>query len=163
MSIINLSIEGTGVEQHTDASFNLTGDTPSDPDNASWDPARHVVTYPAEPADGGGLFDPAQVLKVDDTHAYVTHIQIVSIKGGAFTWTVDVTSGLEDGDASKIDDPARDQEIAAGSDNVHLRANVELLPQQKIRITTSGVGASDTVRAIVHFSKTHSGGGRLIA
>ena len=158
MSVIPLSTEATGIQHSVPAASNLTGVRAANGD-AAFSTARHVIVHPVETGNGGGVFLPADDLAATSNHAYCTHLQLFSSAG--FGWTAYVTSGLGDGTLATIDDPAHDQVIATGSNNAHVRTNVELLRGQAIRVVTTG--GSAVIYAICHFSETSGDSGRLIS
>lgn len=158
MSIVPLSTEALGIQHSAPAGSDLTGIRAAN-GPAVFSSERQVLVHPEEAGDGGGLFLPSDDVAPTNNHAYCTHIQLFS--SAAFAWTIYVTSGLGDGSATTLDNPNKDQAIATGSDNSHVRTNVELLPGQAIRIVTTTATAD--VYAIVHFSETSGDSGRLIS
>lgn len=153
MTQVRLGANAVGIEHVADGA-DFTGVVSSDND-PNYNGDRGVLEHDPVTVDGEGLFDPHQY--VDRDNPYCTFIQIISDGN----WTIYVTSGLEDGTEDQVDAPANDQEIATGTGNVHYRMNIELLPQQKIRIVTTG--NTITARAIVHFANTLNCGGRMIS
>jgi len=158
MSVVPLSTEAVGVQHSVSAGNNIAGDQPDNGD-AVFDLARQVLVHPEEAGGGGGYFRPADSLLMGDNHAFVTRVHVLSTAG--FNWTINVTSGFGDGVGLDGDAPLFDATLASGSDSASVLVNLELLPGQAIRVTTSG--ATTAVFAIVHFSETSGDHGRMNA
>lgn len=157
MSKIPIGDGAVGVQHSVPASNNFSGELPAG--TPAYVPTREVLAYPVEGGNGGGLFFPVDPLIPGPQHAFCTHVQLFSAAG--FSWTVDITSGLKDGDATHVDDPLHDQELENGSGNAHVRVMRELLPGQGVRVVTTG--ASAIVYAIFHVTITVGSGGRVVA
>lgn len=161
MSLINLSVESIGVRHIVTGTNNMTGVLPTN-GAPTYDRVRHVLEYPAEATTGAGLFVPTLLFTNIKDHAYCPQILLLAASG-VFTYSVAVTSGFGDGDATTIDAPAHDAVIASGSGvtNLLLKPNIELLPGQGIRVLMNTASATHT--AIVYFCLTMGDGGRMIS
>lgn len=157
MTTVRLGANAIGIEHAVDAGSTMTGVVSADT-NPNYINDREVIQHAQLAGNGEGLVDPHPY--ISSGNPYCTFAQIIST--GAVNWSVYVTSGMGDGDATTIDDPSRDQEIATGTGNAHIRMNVELLPGQFIRVISGAAGA-DPMRVIIHFVATLNCGGRLIS
>lgn len=130
----------------------------------TWAVARPDDTLDADSTggsaqDGNGLFDFESVFRVP--HTSTVWLTAVYIKTDA-AWTAAITSGLDSGDATTLDETAEDIVVASGTGSGYEKLNIEIPHNCRLRITTTGNVAEDSwFRAQV--TLTTSDHGRLIS
>lgn len=156
---VTLCLEAVGVQQSVEATYKFSGVRPLGA--ATWSAPRNtVITAPPSAADGGGLFVPEDVFSQVNGNVYCTYFQIMS--AAAVTWTLYLTSGFGDGDATTKDDPVHDIALANGTAATNVRVMHELLPQQALRLVVTGTPTA-AIYAIANFTATTGDYGRIIA
>ena len=166
---VTLCLEAVGVQQSVAATFKFTGVRPLEDGAAAaatWDKDRNtvIIASPADatpdPIDGGGLFFPDDVFSQIAGNVFCTHFQIMS--SAAVTWTLYLTSGFGDGDATTKDDPVHDIALANGTAAANVKVMQELLPQQALRLVVTG-SPTAAIYAVANFTATTGDYGRIIA
>jgi len=154
-SNVQLGAESIGVEHSVAGGNAITGELSAGA--YTWDIDRGVAVFPELASAGEGLIDLRDFKRNGTT--YCTFVQVICDAG--LSWSVSLTSGLGDGSATEVDDPAYDMELASDSGSAVVRINQECLPTQLLRFTAAA-GASPT-KVIAMICKTNGSGGRLIS
>lgn len=108
---------------------------------------------------GNGLYDPKAVFSdVRGKSFWITGVHIITDTA----WTLYVTSGLDDGDATTIDDPVNDVALLRSTGGLLQSISVELPVNSRVRVVTDTAVGVDS-RFCVRFTLTSNEAGRLIA
>lgn len=114
----------------------LAGQVPA---TSTYVPGRGSVVLSDDVATHNGLIMPERLFRASSGQR-VRAVRVVASIGAANVLTVAVTSGLGDGTADSIDNPANDVVLgtitASGTLELHIN-DVQLLGGQNIRLTTS--------------------------
>jgi hypothetical protein len=158
-----IGTNSVGMEHNNTNGNDVTGVLPPAPAPGDqlyvFDSTRAVAAAAELDATGLGLFDPHAY--TSQKNVYCTHVYIGCDTGLA--WTIDMTSGFEDGTpTTTVDDPVYDAPLATGTGPGVIRINQELLRKQKIRVTVASSTTNNT-RIIAYFALVSGGGGRLIS
>lgn len=155
MAEVELGAESIGVEHSVTGGNAITGILSVG--ELTWDPERGVASRDELSGAGEGLIDLRTLRRHGNVYCTFVHVMV----DAGVNWAVALTSGLGDGSATEVDDPARDAQLASGTGPSVVRINQECLPTQLLRFTAdAGTGPS---RVVAMVCKTHGSGGRLIS
>lgn len=183
--LVSAGTKMTGVVPQKDAPANWLA-YGGDPGTAR--PKRDMITWNrpddtgasdssgGSPQDGNGLFNPwlgdaLPQFKIDESadigerwrgSARPWLMNTTILCDPAVTWNVYLTSGLRDGSATTLDDPAYDLLLGSGAGTGRVELYFDLLPYQCIRVVTSEAPATTEIRAQLYLGLTNGGGGRFM-